>query len=98
MIKKRLALAAASATLVGAGLLAFPSAAFATPTSPDGVSDGRLCNSSYFQVWNGPFQVHNFSPRGSYYVTGGIQRKWEEETYTLGVFTSGYNFSVFCSG
>jgi hypothetical protein len=97
MNKRRLSLGAASLVLGLAAAVAVPTAAFATPTSPDGISDWRLCNGSAFQVWHNPFQVTDFNPRSAKYVTGGVQRSWEEETWTLGVFTSGYNFTVFCA-
>jgi hypothetical protein len=89
-------LAALGTALAGAVVFSLTTPALAyAPTSPGGITDNRLCGSSYFAVSNG-LDLHEFTWEGNNYVNGGIQHHWLEQQFWAGWFYQGQYFEVTC--
>ncbi|WP_052397819.1 RICIN domain-containing protein [Streptomyces sp. NRRL F-5123] len=89
LIRKTLAMAAATAGLIGAGMLTGASAASASVLPPEG-SGGVV------QFWNkhtglcleiADWRTDNGAPARQWYCTGGANQKWYETTNSAGRHT-----------
>jgi hypothetical protein len=94
-MKKR-TLATLGTAFAGAAVFGLATPALAA-TSPGGITDNRLCGSSSFGVTVNVVDLHQFTWEGNTYVNGGIQHRWLEQQFWLGVFYQGQFFNVTCS-